>query len=397
MPENCGGLLQNRHCTQNPALRLKACKGLISVTILPYYISVREWTAKKAAILGIVFSGMSVAFLFACAVAMQHGSGGPKDWGTALGLAFGVAFSVLFLAALLSFFVSLSLIIYKRFFRLRQVSPATLTTEVTVDRKIEKLYAATSLVAFENTLRSASNTVAYYGAFFLLFGVIFTVRFGIASSWSALAIGVALLGESFYIRRTRSPRALWVSGISFAIFAAWFFGSLVVGLAKKDPTVGKGIIAGVFLAIGAWNILRSYSTYKALLETSDPTVNHYVRETLERMRTASTSEHAQIIEFKKRGIGEKGTWRLQPDGDLLLICQFADKAFGFGGRPQQAAYILRRDVQIHHEGDRWLGRNINATLSIGGAENKVQLKPEMLARLESLLTGTSSAPTDANG
>jgi hypothetical protein len=185
-------------------------------------------------------------------------------------------------------------------------------------------------------------------------------------------------------------------GRSFAIFAAWFFGSLVVGLAKKDPTVGKGIIAGVFLAIGAWNILRSYSTYKALLETSDPTVNHYVRETLERMRTASTSEHAQIIEFKKRGIGEKGTWRLQPDGDLLLICQFADKTFGFGGRPQQAVYILRRDVQIHHEGDRWLGKNINATLSVGGAENKVQLKPEMLARLESLLTGTSSAPTDAN-
>ena len=123
---------------------------------------------------------------------------------------------------------------------------------------------------------------------------------------------------------------------------------------------------------------------------------HAEVEELERMRTASISEHAQIIEFKKRGIGEKGTWRLQPDGDLLLICQFADKTFGFGGRPQQAVYILRRDVQIHHEGDRWLGKNINATLSVGGAENKVQLKPEMLARLESLLTGTSSAPTDAN-
>lgn len=356
----------------------------------------REWTAKKAAILGIVFSGMSVAFWFACVIAMQHGSGGPKDWGTALGLAFGVAFSVLFLAALLSFFVSLSLIIYKRFVGSRQVSPATLTAEVTVDRKIEKLQAATSLVAFENTLRSASNTVAYYAAFFLLFGVIFTVRFGLASSWGALAIGVALLGESFYIRRTRSPRALWVSGMSFAIFAAWFIGSFVVGMAGKDPTLGKGIIAGIFLAIGAWNILRSYSAYRALLETSDPAVNHYVRETLERMRTASISEHTQIIEFKKRGIGEKGTWRLQPDSDLLLICQYADKTFGFGGRPQQAVYISRHDVQIQREGDRWLGKNANATLSVCGADNKVQLKPEMLARLESLLTGTSAPRTDAN-
>jgi hypothetical protein len=114
------------------------------------------------------------------------------------------------------------------------------------------------------------------------------------------------------------------------------------------------------------------------------------------MRTASPSEHAQIIEFKKRGIGEKGTWRLQPYGDLLLICQFADKTFGFGGRPQQAVYISRLDVQIQREGDRWLGKNINATLSVGGAENKVQLKPEMLERLESLLTGTCAPLTDAS-
>jgi len=259
-----------------------------------------------------------------------------------------------------------------------------------VDRKIEKLQAATTLVAFENTLRSAANTVAYYGVVFALFGIIFTVRFGLPSSWSALAIGAALLGESFYIRRTRSPRALWVSGMSFAAFAAWFLGSFVVGLTKHDPSLGKGVIAGAFLAIGAWNILRSYSVYKALLETSDPVVNKYVRDALEQMRKKAPSEHAQIVEFKKRGVGEKGTWRLQPDGDLFLICQFADKTFGLGGRPQQAVYISRQDVRIQREGDRWLGKNVNATLSVGGAENKVQLKPEMLVRLESLLTGPVS-------
>jgi hypothetical protein len=265
-----------------------------------------------------------------------------------------------------------------------------------MDRKIEKLQAATTLVAFDNTLRSAANTVAYFGALFALFGVIFIVRFGLASNWGGLAIGAALLGESFYIRRTRSPRALWVSGMSFAVFAAWFLGSFFVGMTKNNPALGKGVIAGVFLAIGAWNILRSYSAYKALLETSDPAVNHYVSEALEQMRTATPSEHPQIVEFKKRGIGEKGTWRLQPDGDLLLICQFADKTFGLGGRPRQAVYISRQALQIQREGDRWLGKNINATLSIGGAENKVQLKPEMLVRLESLLTGTPGLVTNAN-
>lgn len=267
-----------------------------------------------------------------------------------------------------------------------------------MNKNVEKLQAATAIVAFENTLRSAANTVAYYGALFAFFGIIFSVRFGLASSWGTLAIAVALIGESFYIRRTLSARALWVSGMSFAVFAAWFLGSFAVGLAKSDPSLGKGVLAGAFLAIGAWNLLRSYSAYKALLAISDPTVNLYVRDALEQMRTATLSDHAQIVEFKKRGIGEDGTWRLQSDGDLLLICHFADKTLGIGGRPRQAVYISRHNVQIQLEGNRWLGKDVNANLSIGGAENKIQLKSEMLKRLEALLTGVpvtdvSSFPT----
>jgi len=262
-----------------------------------------------------------------------------------------------------------------------------------MDKNIEKLQAAAALVTFENTLRSAANTVAYFGAIFAFFGIIFLVRFGLASSWSALAIGAVLIGESFYIRHTRSARALWVSGMSFAVFAAWLLGSFALGLAKHDPSLAKGVIAGAFLAFGAWNILTSYSTYKALLETCDPAVNQYVRDVLNQLRTATLSEHGQIVEFKKRGMGEKGTWRMQPDGDLLLICQFADKTFGIGGRPQQAVYISRRDVQIQNEGNRWVGKDVNANLSVNGAENKIQLKPEMLLRLESILTGV---PTTIN-
>lgn len=256
-----------------------------------------------------------------------------------------------------------------------------------MEKNIKKLQAATALVTFENTLRSAANTVAYFGAIFALFGIIFLCRFGLASSWSALAIGAILIGESFYIRHSRSARALWISGMSFALFAAWLLGSFAVGLVKHDPSLGKGVIAGALLAIGAWNILRSYSTYKALLAMCDPGVNQYVRDALAQLRNANPSEHPQIVEFKKRGIGEKGMWRLQPDGDLLLLCQFADKTFGFGGRPQQAIYISRHDVRLQNEGNRWVGKDVNANLSIGGAESKVQLKPEMLARLESLLTG----------
>jgi hypothetical protein len=91
---------------------------------------VSEWTAKKAAILGVIFSGASVVFLFATVVAMswQHGSGGQKDWGMVFGVAFGVPLLCCILAALLSFFVSVSLIIYERFFGLRQASLVALTS-----------------------------------------------------------------------------------------------------------------------------------------------------------------------------------------------------------------------------------------------------------------------------
>jgi hypothetical protein len=89
---------------------------------------VSGWTAKKAAILGAIFSGTSVVFLFATAIAMhwQHGSGGQKDWGMVFGVAFGVPFVCCGVAALLSFLVSVSLITYKRFFGLRQVLPVAL-------------------------------------------------------------------------------------------------------------------------------------------------------------------------------------------------------------------------------------------------------------------------------
>jgi hypothetical protein len=71
----------------------------------------------KAAILAGIFSGTSLAFLFATAVAMhwQRGSGGQKDWGMVVGVAFGVPFVRCSVASLLSFFVSVSLITYKRF------------------------------------------------------------------------------------------------------------------------------------------------------------------------------------------------------------------------------------------------------------------------------------------
>lgn len=124
---------------------------------LPYHLFVSEWTAKKAAILGVVFSGTSVALLFATAVAMhwQHGSRGQKDWGMVFGVAFGVTFACCSLAALLSFFVSVSLVTYKRFFGLRQVSSVPLTVVSDLPRRRVRHPAIITLTGLTLLIASA--------------------------------------------------------------------------------------------------------------------------------------------------------------------------------------------------------------------------------------------------
>jgi hypothetical protein len=118
---------------------------------------VSEWTAKKAAILGAIFSGTSVVFLFATAVAMnwQRGSGGQKDWGMVFGVAFGVPFVCCSAAALLSFFVSASLITYKRFFGVRQALPVALTAVSEPSRRRVRHPAIITFAGFAVLIASA--------------------------------------------------------------------------------------------------------------------------------------------------------------------------------------------------------------------------------------------------
>jgi len=100
---------------------------------------VSEWTAKRAAILGVVFTGTSVVLLFATALAMHwQRSGGQKDWGMVLGVAFGVMFASCGVAALLSFFVSVSLITYQRFFGVPKLLSVTEAVSEPLGRRVRK-------------------------------------------------------------------------------------------------------------------------------------------------------------------------------------------------------------------------------------------------------------------
>ena len=128
---------------------------LVSLTILPYHISVNEWTPKKAAILGLVFTGASGVFFSALVLAMywQQGSPGHRDWGIVFAAAFGVPFMCCGVAAVLSFIVSVSLTAYKWFFGFRQASPVALASEP--PRRKVRHPAAITLAGFVVLIASA--------------------------------------------------------------------------------------------------------------------------------------------------------------------------------------------------------------------------------------------------
>lgn len=121
-----------------------------------YYVSVSEWTAKKAAILGLVFSGASVALFSATVVAMhwQQARPGQKDWGIVFAGAFGVPFMCSGVAAVLSFVVSAFLFAYKRLFPFRQVSPRLVTIPEPYRRKARRS-RMTTLAGFAVLIVSA--------------------------------------------------------------------------------------------------------------------------------------------------------------------------------------------------------------------------------------------------
>jgi hypothetical protein len=85
----------------------------------------------------------------------QNGSGGQKDWGMVVGIGFGVLFVCCAMAAILSFFVSVSLITYKRLFAVRQVSPVTQTGVVERPRRRVRNPAIITLTGFAVLIVSA--------------------------------------------------------------------------------------------------------------------------------------------------------------------------------------------------------------------------------------------------
>ncbi len=193
---------------------------LFSPTILPYHISVSEWTAKKAAILGAIFSGTSVVFLFATAVAMnwQHRSGGQKDWGMVFGVAFGVPFVCCSVAALLSFFVSVSLIAYKRFFGLRQALPVALTAVSEPPRRRVRHPAIITFAGFAVLIASAKFAATREGSC----GDTYAGRFGChrASGRTRVGCGAGQSRRGQWSRhngRNAIPHWIHVEGVCVAI------------------------------------------------------------------------------------------------------------------------------------------------------------------------------------
>ena len=256
-----------------------------------------------------------------------------------------------------------------------------------MEHNLEKLRASAALIQAEESLISAAGTITHFGIIFAGLGLLLVFRS--RQGWVWIAIGATFLVEAAWVRRARTPVASLAAGLTFAVYALWLLGSFAMAMLTKDPSYGGsiwGVFGGLVLAIGAWNFLRSYRNFRSLLNQSAPSVYRELRTLLEGMRTGQPDASSGPIEFKLRGYGDStGAWRIKAEGGFLLLAWFSEKTFGFGGRVARLIWFVPSEVRLQREGDKWLSKDVNAKLILPNEELKIQIKPEMLDRLEAML------------
>ena len=257
----------------------------------------------------------------------------------------------------------------------------------TTDERLNKLNVGAALLMFDRSLRSVSNTVLYYAIVSGIVGLVLAVANWVG--WVFVGIGIALTLQAIYIRRVRNPKVVLSAGITLAVFAVWLIGNFVLAILGYSKG-GRGLIAGLFLAYGAWNMLTSYRNYKNLLDLADPAVSDEVRSAVNSLQQGKAEDSADIVEWKMRGMSKSGVWRLRRFDDLLLLAHFSDKTFGRGGRAQKVIWARADALRAETEGNKWIGKNLNAKLFLPNEneEVKIEISPAMMERLQKTVVGS---------
>jgi hypothetical protein len=259
-------------------------------------------------------------------------------------------------------------------------------------QKLEALNHAGALEVLRRNLGSAGTASIVWGCIWvLLFGLAMTATPSLLSA-IYLAMGVALVVEGIYVRRSPSANALKAEAVTLATLGILSLSRFTINAmaASQGQTSGyrRNPILGLIMLYNAYQSWTAQKVYKAAEEATTPEARETVARILESSKLKTATTNPNLIEFKSRKmINENPLWRILFDDGTAYITNWksgAKKLVSFQAI-QQSALMLQVD------GERWIGKNVNVRLTANGIsfDQKFEVSPEMLDRAQ-LFVGMGS-------
>ena len=175
-----------------------------------------------------------------------------------------------------------------------------------------------------------------------------------------------------------------ISAGTLAALALWHFA--LIGLAamrKTDMALGaRTFYWGIAQAAGAYATWKTYRTYQALRDESDPLTVEQVKGYLEELQKAKPSESVHVIEFEVNAGFLQATrrYRLLPVEDQFLAARFKVELGTLG--LEDVIFVPSDAVTRSVEGGKWTSRKVKASVHLGALTlHKASITPEMALRI----------------
>ena len=249
--------------------------------------------------------------------------------------------------------------------------------------RMKQLATAGSFCLFDKKLRSSGNSSIIWGLLNVLIGALVLAR---DDNWGAVSVvlGLALIAAGAYQRKVRDPKVVILSAATLGALALWNF--VLIGLAAignvQLASGGRILFWAIAQAWGAYGTWKTYSTYKALHEKSDPMLVEQLRGHIEELQKAKPEQSLDLVEFEVNAgfVEGRKCYRLKPMDDLYLFARYKSQFSSL--QLEDIGFVLRNQVKLTPEGEKWMSKKIRASVQLGPqALQKVTVTQEMAARI----------------
>jgi hypothetical protein len=250
-------------------------------------------------------------------------------------------------------------------------------------QRVERLALAGSFCLFDKKLSSSGTSSIVWGLINLLIGGVVIAQ---NNNWGAvsLVLGLALIAAGIYERRVREPKVIIISAATLAVLALWNFMLIALAAMGKMQLVlgGRTLFWAIVQAGAAYATWKTYSTYKMLLEKSDPLTVQQVRECVNELKKAKPGQSMDIVQFDANSGFLRSTkrYRLKPIEDLYLVARYRTQ---FGSlNLEEVNFVQRSEVTLTLEGEKWMSKKIKAAVQLGPLKlDKISITPDMASRI----------------